>query len=161
MGGGFSVCQDPLQFMWSLLLSLYIWQKVLLNYFLRDRERVLWQTFQSWCLSDTYICVFSFQTVDDLLRCGICFEYFNIAMMIPQCSHNCKYVLFLWISKNVIFIKDSVNLTSKISTHIYFSPLVSLTWSFQVFSTIFLLNIEVFTRPPIFSTTSQIFLCLL
>ncbi|KAB0365631.1 hypothetical protein FD754_009787, partial [Muntiacus muntjak] len=27
-------------------------------------------------------------TVDDLLRCGICFEYFNIAMMIPQCSHN-------------------------------------------------------------------------
>ncbi|XP_066101164.1 E3 ubiquitin-protein ligase RAD18 isoform X1 [Saccopteryx bilineata] len=26
--------------------------------------------------------------VDDLLRCGICFEYFNIAMMIPQCSHN-------------------------------------------------------------------------
>ncbi|KAF0870511.1 RAD18 ligase, partial [Crocuta crocuta] len=29
-----------------------------------------------------------FQTIDDLLRCGICFEYFNIAMMIPQCSHN-------------------------------------------------------------------------
>ncbi|KAM5281092.1 E3 ubiquitin-protein ligase RAD18 [Ctenodactylus gundi] len=26
--------------------------------------------------------------VDDLLRCGICFEYFNIAMIIPQCSHN-------------------------------------------------------------------------
>ncbi|KAG8516872.1 E3 ubiquitin-protein ligase RAD18, partial [Galemys pyrenaicus] len=26
--------------------------------------------------------------IDDLLRCGICFEYFNIAMMIPQCSHN-------------------------------------------------------------------------
>ncbi|EHB13906.1 E3 ubiquitin-protein ligase RAD18, partial [Heterocephalus glaber] len=29
-----------------------------------------------------------FQTIDDLLRCGICFEYFNIAMIIPQCSHN-------------------------------------------------------------------------
>ncbi|XP_059519399.1 E3 ubiquitin-protein ligase RAD18 isoform X1 [Myotis daubentonii] len=28
------------------------------------------------------------ETVDDLLRCGICFDYFNIAMMIPQCSHN-------------------------------------------------------------------------
>ncbi|KAM5315539.1 E3 ubiquitin-protein ligase RAD18 isoform 2-T2 [Glossophaga mutica] len=28
------------------------------------------------------------KTVDDLLRCGICFDYFNIAMMIPQCSHN-------------------------------------------------------------------------
>lgn len=28
------------------------------------------------------------KAVDDLLRCGICFEYFNIAMMIPQCSHN-------------------------------------------------------------------------
>ncbi|XP_004461050.1 E3 ubiquitin-protein ligase RAD18 isoform X2 [Dasypus novemcinctus] len=28
------------------------------------------------------------KTIDDLLRCGICFEYFNIAMMIPQCSHN-------------------------------------------------------------------------
>ncbi|XP_014924791.1 E3 ubiquitin-protein ligase RAD18 isoform X1 [Acinonyx jubatus] len=28
------------------------------------------------------------KTLDDLLRCGICFEYFNIAMMIPQCSHN-------------------------------------------------------------------------
>ncbi|XP_035955787.1 E3 ubiquitin-protein ligase RAD18 isoform X2 [Halichoerus grypus] len=28
------------------------------------------------------------KTVDDLLRCGICFEYFNIAVMIPQCSHN-------------------------------------------------------------------------
>ncbi|XP_032146439.1 E3 ubiquitin-protein ligase RAD18 isoform X3 [Sapajus apella] len=27
-------------------------------------------------------------TIDDLLRCGICFEYFNIAMIIPQCSHN-------------------------------------------------------------------------
>ncbi|NXJ03153.1 RAD18 ligase, partial [Psophia crepitans] len=26
--------------------------------------------------------------VDDLLRCGICFDYFTIAMMIPQCSHN-------------------------------------------------------------------------
>ncbi|XP_044307907.1 E3 ubiquitin-protein ligase RAD18 isoform X3 [Varanus komodoensis] len=26
--------------------------------------------------------------VDNLLRCGICFEYFNIAMIIPQCSHN-------------------------------------------------------------------------
>ncbi|XP_025872724.1 E3 ubiquitin-protein ligase RAD18 isoform X1 [Vulpes vulpes] len=28
------------------------------------------------------------KTIDDLLRCGICFDYFNIAMMIPQCSHN-------------------------------------------------------------------------
>ncbi|KAL4678101.1 hypothetical protein H8959_020775 [Pygathrix nigripes] len=28
------------------------------------------------------------KTIDDLLRCGICFEYFNIAMIIPQCSHN-------------------------------------------------------------------------
>ncbi|NWR34129.1 RAD18 ligase, partial [Tachuris rubrigastra] len=26
--------------------------------------------------------------VDDLLRCGICFEYFSIAVIIPQCSHN-------------------------------------------------------------------------
>ncbi|KAJ7316962.1 hypothetical protein JRQ81_003124, partial [Phrynocephalus forsythii] len=26
--------------------------------------------------------------VDNLLRCGICFDYFNIAMVIPQCSHN-------------------------------------------------------------------------
>uniref|UniRef100_A0A452QYQ4 RAD18 E3 ubiquitin protein ligase n=1 Tax=Ursus americanus TaxID=9643 RepID=A0A452QYQ4_URSAM len=33
--------------------------------------------------------------IDDLLRCGICFEYFNIAVMIPQCSHNCKYALSL------------------------------------------------------------------
>uniref|UniRef100_A0A8C6YJY5 Uncharacterized protein n=1 Tax=Naja naja TaxID=35670 RepID=A0A8C6YJY5_NAJNA len=29
--------------------------------------------------------------VDNLLRCGICFDYFNTAMIIPQCSHNCKY----------------------------------------------------------------------
>ncbi|XP_034514585.1 E3 ubiquitin-protein ligase RAD18 isoform X1 [Ailuropoda melanoleuca] len=28
------------------------------------------------------------KAIDDLLRCGICFEYFNIAVMIPQCSHN-------------------------------------------------------------------------
>ncbi|XP_078399052.1 E3 ubiquitin-protein ligase RAD18 [Cetorhinus maximus] len=28
------------------------------------------------------------KAMDDLLRCGICFEYFNIAMMIPHCSHN-------------------------------------------------------------------------
>ncbi|XP_076202836.1 E3 ubiquitin-protein ligase RAD18 isoform X2 [Aptenodytes patagonicus] len=28
------------------------------------------------------------QAVDDLLRCGICFDYFSIAMIIPQCSHN-------------------------------------------------------------------------
>ncbi|XP_071984179.1 E3 ubiquitin-protein ligase RAD18 isoform X2 [Engystomops pustulosus] len=26
--------------------------------------------------------------LDDLLHCGICFDYFNIAMIIPQCSHN-------------------------------------------------------------------------
>ncbi|KFQ16308.1 E3 ubiquitin-protein ligase RAD18, partial [Leptosomus discolor] len=26
--------------------------------------------------------------VDDLLRCGICFDYFSTAMIIPQCSHN-------------------------------------------------------------------------
>ncbi|XP_026578483.1 E3 ubiquitin-protein ligase RAD18 isoform X2 [Pseudonaja textilis] len=26
--------------------------------------------------------------VDNLLRCGICFDYFNTAMIIPQCSHN-------------------------------------------------------------------------
>ncbi|NWW43439.1 RAD18 ligase, partial [Pedionomus torquatus] len=26
--------------------------------------------------------------VDELLRCGICFDYFSIAMIIPQCSHN-------------------------------------------------------------------------
>ncbi|NWX09968.1 RAD18 ligase, partial [Caloenas nicobarica] len=26
--------------------------------------------------------------VDDLLRCGICYDYYNIAMIIPQCSHN-------------------------------------------------------------------------
>ncbi|NXN77291.1 RAD18 ligase, partial [Bombycilla garrulus] len=26
--------------------------------------------------------------VDDLLRCGICFDYFNIAVIIPQCSHS-------------------------------------------------------------------------
>ncbi|XP_051837379.1 E3 ubiquitin-protein ligase RAD18 isoform X1 [Antechinus flavipes] len=28
------------------------------------------------------------KAIDDLLRCGICFDYFNIAMIIPQCSHN-------------------------------------------------------------------------
>lgn len=32
----------------------------------------------------------SLQAVDDLLRCGICFDYFSIAVIIPQCSHNCK-----------------------------------------------------------------------
>ncbi|XP_072136750.1 E3 ubiquitin-protein ligase RAD18 isoform X1 [Mobula birostris] len=26
--------------------------------------------------------------MDEILRCGICFDYFNIAMMIPHCSHN-------------------------------------------------------------------------
>ncbi|NWT88523.1 RAD18 ligase, partial [Lanius ludovicianus] len=26
--------------------------------------------------------------VDELLRCGICFDYFSIAVIIPQCSHN-------------------------------------------------------------------------
>ncbi|NWU42675.1 RAD18 ligase, partial [Hylia prasina] len=26
--------------------------------------------------------------VEDLLRCGICFDYFSIAVMIPQCSHS-------------------------------------------------------------------------
>uniref|UniRef100_A0A669PF22 RING-type E3 ubiquitin transferase n=1 Tax=Phasianus colchicus TaxID=9054 RepID=A0A669PF22_PHACC len=28
------------------------------------------------------------KAVDDLLRCGICFDYFSIAVIIPQCSHN-------------------------------------------------------------------------
>uniref|UniRef100_A0ABM5FJK1 RING-type E3 ubiquitin transferase n=1 Tax=Pogona vitticeps TaxID=103695 RepID=A0ABM5FJK1_9SAUR len=33
-------------------------------------------------------CLVPLKEVDNLLRCGICFEYFNIAMIIPQCSHN-------------------------------------------------------------------------
>ncbi|XP_078518544.1 E3 ubiquitin-protein ligase RAD18 isoform X2 [Lissotriton helveticus] len=28
------------------------------------------------------------KVIDELLRCGICFDYYNIAMIIPQCSHN-------------------------------------------------------------------------
>ncbi|KAE8612101.1 hypothetical protein XENTR_v10012723 [Xenopus tropicalis] len=28
------------------------------------------------------------QDLDDLLRCAICFDYYNIAVIIPQCSHN-------------------------------------------------------------------------
>ncbi|XP_078270545.1 E3 ubiquitin-protein ligase RAD18 isoform X4 [Rhinoraja longicauda] len=37
--------------------------------------------------------------MDDLLRCGICFEYFNIAMMIPRCSHNyCSLCLRKFLS---------------------------------------------------------------
>nr|XP_030138887.3 E3 ubiquitin-protein ligase RAD18 isoform X3 [Taeniopygia guttata] len=28
------------------------------------------------------------KAVDDLLRCGICFDYFSIAVIIPQCSHS-------------------------------------------------------------------------
>ncbi|XP_068883810.1 E3 ubiquitin-protein ligase RAD18 isoform X1 [Aphelocoma coerulescens] len=28
------------------------------------------------------------KAVDELLRCGICFDYFSIAVIIPQCSHN-------------------------------------------------------------------------
>ncbi|XP_033645303.1 E3 ubiquitin-protein ligase RAD18-like [Asterias rubens] len=28
------------------------------------------------------------RTIDNLLRCSICFEYLNIAMIIPACSHN-------------------------------------------------------------------------
>ncbi|XP_066469081.1 E3 ubiquitin-protein ligase RAD18 [Tiliqua scincoides] len=32
--------------------------------------------------------------VDDLLRCGICFDYFNTAVIIPQCSHNyCSFCI--------------------------------------------------------------------
>ncbi|XP_053155427.1 E3 ubiquitin-protein ligase RAD18 isoform X2 [Hemicordylus capensis] len=32
--------------------------------------------------------------VDNLLRCGICFDYFNTAMIIPQCSHNyCSFCI--------------------------------------------------------------------
>ncbi|KAK2534751.1 Rad18 [Columba livia] len=30
----------------------------------------------------------SLKALDDLLRCGICYDYYNIAMIIPQCSHN-------------------------------------------------------------------------
>ncbi|XP_072845574.2 E3 ubiquitin-protein ligase RAD18 isoform X3 [Pogona vitticeps] len=33
-------------------------------------------------------CLVPLKEVDNLLRCGICFDYFNIAMIIPQCSHN-------------------------------------------------------------------------
>lgn len=32
--------------------------------------------------------------VDNLLRCGICFDYFNTAVIIPQCSHNyCSFCI--------------------------------------------------------------------
>lgn len=87
-------------------------------------EKVLWPMLQSWCLSDRYMFFFAFQTIDNLLRCGICFDYFNIAMIIPQCSHNCKYILLLCISKNVML--HSVPLMPKGSIRIYFSPLAHL-----------------------------------
>ena len=104
--------------------------------------------FQSWWLSDRCVCICAFQTIDDLLRCGICFEYFNIAMMIPQCSHNCKYLLFLWVTKMWFFyIMYYFNIKDKYTFIIYFSPLAPLSWSFsKVFSMTSLLNIEYFLQ---------------
>ena len=37
--------------------------------------------------------VISFQELDQLLRCPICFEYYKTAMMFPQCSHNCMSIM--------------------------------------------------------------------
>uniref|UniRef100_A0A6I8NG85 Uncharacterized protein n=1 Tax=Ornithorhynchus anatinus TaxID=9258 RepID=A0A6I8NG85_ORNAN len=37
------------------------------------------------------IFLYVFQTFESLLSCAICYDFFNIAVMIPQCSHNCKY----------------------------------------------------------------------
>ena len=34
---------------------------------------------------------FLFQTIDNLLRCSICYEYFDVAVIVPDCSHNCEY----------------------------------------------------------------------
>lgn len=31
------------------------------------------------------------QELDSLLRCPICFDYYSTAMMMPNCSHNCKF----------------------------------------------------------------------
>ncbi|XP_065673577.1 E3 ubiquitin-protein ligase RAD18 isoform X3 [Hydra vulgaris] len=37
--------------------------------------------------------------IDSLLRCSICFEYFNIAVVVPACSHNyCSYCIRKHIS---------------------------------------------------------------
>ena len=36
----------------------------------------------SWC-----------QSLDELLRCPICFEYFKTTVVLPRCSHNCEFIV--------------------------------------------------------------------
>ena len=43
-------------------------------------------------------CQSTFQTIDNLLRCSICYEYFDVAMIVPDCSHNCE-LLNIWDEK--------------------------------------------------------------
>lgn len=40
---------------------------------------------------ETILFIFRFQTIDNLLRCSICYEYFDVAMIVPDCSHNCEF----------------------------------------------------------------------
>ena len=60
----------------------------ILKYF---RNNILLTDFFEAILEIIVFSFFRFQTIDNLLRCSICYEYFDVAMIVPDCSHNCKF----------------------------------------------------------------------
>lgn len=45
-------------------------------------------TLAEWSPSDWPESLSELRTIDNLLRCSICYEYFDVAMIVPDCSHN-------------------------------------------------------------------------
>ncbi|XP_022791441.1 E3 ubiquitin-protein ligase RAD18-like isoform X2 [Stylophora pistillata] len=41
-----------------------------------------------WSPSDWPESLLEMRTIDNLLRCSICYEFFDVALIIPECSHN-------------------------------------------------------------------------
>ena len=58
--------------------------------------RVIWYKYLHHCvqkcswLDKFHFFSFIFQAIDNLLRCSICYEFFDVALIVPECSHNCK-----------------------------------------------------------------------
>lgn len=45
-------------------------------------------TLAEWSPSDWPESLSEMRTIDNLLRCSICYEYFDVAVIVPDCSHN-------------------------------------------------------------------------
>lgn len=86
-----------------------------------------------WHVTQTsfFIIILILQTIDNLLRCGICCEFLNIAMILPKCSHNCKskicYIHINFAFYSIVSDVDNLHMSKEqISNKKDFVPLTAL-----------------------------------